>query len=110
MFVIANSLAEKNKAASSDFNCRVMECRLATQVRPDAIWHTETSITLPSIAAAISLDARTQNTNNVQIMTNNDVIIRFQMMTYAMMTWRNFTTAYIVSAVSPHSLCRRTGL
>ena len=32
VFVIANSLAEKNKAASSDYNCRVMECRLATQV------------------------------------------------------------------------------
>ncbi|XP_037071627.1 N-acetylgalactosamine kinase-like isoform X2 [Pollicipes pollicipes] len=32
VFVIANSLAEKNKAASSDFNCRVMECRLATQL------------------------------------------------------------------------------
>ncbi|KAF0286933.1 N-acetylgalactosamine kinase [Amphibalanus amphitrite] len=32
VFVIANSLAEKNKAASSDYNCRVMECRLATQL------------------------------------------------------------------------------
>jgi len=32
VFVIANSLAEKNKAASSDFNCRVMECRLATKL------------------------------------------------------------------------------
>lgn len=31
-FVIAHSLVEKNKAASSDFNCRVVECRLAAQV------------------------------------------------------------------------------
>ena len=38
VFVIANSLAEKNKAASSDYNCRVMECRLATQVSRAAIW------------------------------------------------------------------------
>lgn len=32
MFVIAHSLATKNKAASADFNCRVVECRLAAQV------------------------------------------------------------------------------
>ncbi|MPC08590.1 N-acetylgalactosamine kinase [Portunus trituberculatus] len=31
-FVVANSLAPMNKAANSYFNCRVMECRLATQV------------------------------------------------------------------------------
>ncbi|XP_030372530.1 N-acetylgalactosamine kinase [Scaptodrosophila lebanonensis] len=30
-FVVANSLAEKNKAASSDYNERVVECRLATR-------------------------------------------------------------------------------
>lgn len=29
VFVIANSLAEANKAATSDFNQRVVECRLA---------------------------------------------------------------------------------
>ncbi|XP_057367540.1 N-acetylgalactosamine kinase-like [Daphnia carinata] len=32
VFVIAHSLAEVNKAASSLFNCRVMECRLAAKV------------------------------------------------------------------------------
>lgn len=32
VFVIAHSLAEINKAASSHFNCRVMECRLAAKV------------------------------------------------------------------------------
>ncbi|KAK9882323.1 hypothetical protein WA026_020441 [Henosepilachna vigintioctopunctata] len=32
VFVIAHSLAEKNKAASNDFNCRVVECRLAAQL------------------------------------------------------------------------------
>ena len=32
VFVIAHSLAEVNKAASSHFNCRVMECRLAAKV------------------------------------------------------------------------------
>lgn len=32
VFVIAHSLAELNKAATSDFNCRVVECRLAAQV------------------------------------------------------------------------------
>ena len=31
-FVVSNSLAEHNKAASSHFNTRVVECRLATQV------------------------------------------------------------------------------
>ncbi|KAG0722948.1 N-acetylgalactosamine kinase [Chionoecetes opilio] len=31
-FVVANCLAPMNKAANSYFNCRVMECRLATQV------------------------------------------------------------------------------
>ncbi|CAL4226099.1 unnamed protein product, partial [Meganyctiphanes norvegica] len=31
-FVVANSLAPMNKAASSHYNCRVMECRLATQI------------------------------------------------------------------------------
>lgn len=30
-FVVANSLAQKNKAASSDYNERVVECRLATR-------------------------------------------------------------------------------
>lgn len=30
VFVIANSLAEANKAATSDFNHRVVECRLAS--------------------------------------------------------------------------------
>nr|XP_045604354.1 N-acetylgalactosamine kinase-like isoform X1 [Procambarus clarkii] len=32
IFVVANSLAPMNKAANSSFNCRVMECRLATQI------------------------------------------------------------------------------
>lgn len=31
-FVIGHSLAELNKAATSDFNHRVVECRLACQV------------------------------------------------------------------------------
>ncbi|XP_055911721.1 N-acetylgalactosamine kinase [Eupeodes corollae] len=31
-FVVANSLAEKNKAASSDFNERVVECRLGCRI------------------------------------------------------------------------------
>lgn len=31
-FVIANCLAEKNKAASNEFNCRVVECRLACHI------------------------------------------------------------------------------
>lgn len=32
VFVIANSLAEMNKAATQDFNCRVIECRLVCQI------------------------------------------------------------------------------
>lgn len=32
VFVIANSCVEMNKAASSHFNIRVVECRLATKV------------------------------------------------------------------------------
>lgn len=32
LFVIAHSLAVLNKAKTSDFNCRVAECRLAAQV------------------------------------------------------------------------------
>lgn len=32
VFVIADSLASLNKASTSDFNCRVVECRLAAQV------------------------------------------------------------------------------
>lgn len=31
-FIVAQSLAVKNKAASNDFNTRVVECRLASQV------------------------------------------------------------------------------
>lgn len=32
VFVVAHSLATKNKAASNDYNTRVVECRLAAQV------------------------------------------------------------------------------
>lgn len=32
VFVIAHSLSEMNKAATADYNCRVVECRLAAQV------------------------------------------------------------------------------
>lgn len=32
MFIVAHSLTTKDKAASTDFNTRVIECRLATQV------------------------------------------------------------------------------
>ncbi|XP_059469547.1 N-acetylgalactosamine kinase [Neocloeon triangulifer] len=32
VFVISHSLAEMNKAATADFNCRVIECRLACQI------------------------------------------------------------------------------
>lgn len=32
IFVIAHSLTNLNKAATGDFNCRVVECRLAAQV------------------------------------------------------------------------------
>ena len=32
VFVISHSLAEMNKAATGDFNCRVVECRLACQI------------------------------------------------------------------------------
>lgn len=37
LFVISHSLAELNKAATSHFNHRVVECRLACQV---SSWHT----------------------------------------------------------------------
>ena len=39
VFVIANSLAEANKAAGSEFNCRVMECRLAAKVTAKSLRH-----------------------------------------------------------------------
>ncbi|KAI4469578.1 mevalonate kinase/galactokinase [Holotrichia oblita] len=32
VFVVAHSLAKLNKAATADYNCRVVECRLAAQV------------------------------------------------------------------------------
>ena len=32
VFVVANSLDEKNKAASNDYNTRVVECRYSTEV------------------------------------------------------------------------------
>lgn len=32
VFVIAHSMAELNKASTGDFNCRVVECRLASQI------------------------------------------------------------------------------
>jgi len=43
-FVVAQSLAVKNKAASNDFNTRVVECRLASQVNVscsqlEKVWH-----------------------------------------------------------------------
>lgn len=34
VFVIAQSMVTKNKAASNDFNARVVECRLASLVSP----------------------------------------------------------------------------
>jgi len=34
VFVIAHSLSSLNKAATGDFNRRVVECRLAAQVSP----------------------------------------------------------------------------
>lgn len=37
VFVIANSLAESNKAAGSDYNTRVAECKAATKVRCSCI-------------------------------------------------------------------------
>ena len=37
VFVIANSLAESNKAAGSDFNTRVAECKMATKVLGKAL-------------------------------------------------------------------------
>ncbi|XP_031782188.1 N-acetylgalactosamine kinase [Nasonia vitripennis] len=42
VFVIAHSLADHNKAATNDFNTRVLECRLAAQVmarRRGLEWH-----------------------------------------------------------------------
>ncbi|XP_050301050.1 N-acetylgalactosamine kinase isoform X2 [Anthonomus grandis grandis] len=32
VFVVAHSLSKMNKAATADFNCRVVECRLAAQI------------------------------------------------------------------------------
>jgi len=49
-FVVAQSLAVKNKAASNDFNTRVVECRLASQVNvsfekgPEPLYHLPHSI------------------------------------------------------------------
>ena len=37
VFVIANSLAESNKAAGSDYNARVAECKMATKVLGKAL-------------------------------------------------------------------------
>ena len=34
VFVVANSLDEKNKAASNDYNTRVVECRLFEKILP----------------------------------------------------------------------------
>lgn len=38
VFVIAHCLAEANKAATSHFNCRVMECRLAAKVNLNRVY------------------------------------------------------------------------
>ena len=47
VFVVANSLDEKNKAASNDFNTRVVECRIAAKILakkllPGETWGKET--------------------------------------------------------------------
>ena len=38
LFVITNSCVEVNKAASNHFNTRVVECRLASQVKLYVFW------------------------------------------------------------------------
>ena len=48
VFVISNSLVEVNKADSSNFNVRVVECRLATQVN-NMVMHPGTPSTLPML-------------------------------------------------------------
>jgi len=49
VFVISHSLAEMNKAATADFNCRVVECRIACQVRNILFFLSSTPTILPVI-------------------------------------------------------------
>ncbi|CAH1169716.1 unnamed protein product [Phaedon cochleariae] len=57
VFVIAHSLTKLNKAATADFNCRVVECRLAAQIMAQKLVLPWSEIkTLGQLQQALSLD------------------------------------------------------
>uniref|UniRef100_A0A1B6MNJ6 Galactokinase n=1 Tax=Graphocephala atropunctata TaxID=36148 RepID=A0A1B6MNJ6_9HEMI len=63
VFVVANSLIAKNKAASNDFNIRVVECRLAAQVlakNRNILWQKCLRLADFQIAAGLEFDEVTK--------------------------------------------------
>ncbi|XP_030751450.1 N-acetylgalactosamine kinase [Sitophilus oryzae] len=68
VFVIAHSLSSLNKAATGDFNCRVVECRLATQIiahRKGLDWRTIRRFGELQKALGITLDELTALTKEI---------------------------------------------
>jgi N-acetylgalactosamine kinase len=68
-FVIVNSLAESNKAAGSEFNQRVVECRLATKVLAKALfissWQQLTKLKDVQVASGKSLPEMVDIVQNI---------------------------------------------
>lgn len=79
-FVIANSLAEANKAATSDFNQRVVECSLACRIlakRFDLPWRDITRLSLLQQSLQCSLndfDFLIEKNLPLNIYTRSDII------------------------------------
>ena len=64
-FVISNCCVEKNKAASSDFNTRVVECRIAAQVSGLTFINNPIVVILISISSFLKIKRKSTNKQTV---------------------------------------------